>query len=93
MKRFASVAFLVLCIGISIACAVNVFADNAGLATEAGELACKGLACAKPPAMTSVDRTPIAQTFTFAAGKAGTSVTVRCARSAILVGAYACARQ
>ena len=93
MKRFGSVAFLLLCIAISIACAINVFADNTALTTEAGELACKGLACAKPPAMTRVDRTPIAQTFTFAAGKSGTSVTVRCARSAILVGAYACAKE
>ena len=93
MKRFASAAFLILCIGVSIACAINVFADNTGLVTQAGELACKGLACAKPAALTRVDRTPIAQTFTFAAGKAGTGVTVRCARAAILVGEYACLKE
>jgi hypothetical protein len=93
MKRFASAAFLIACIGVSIACAINVFADDTALTAQAGELACKGLACAKPATLTRVDRTPIAQTFTFAAGKTGSSVTVRCARSAILVGDYACVKE
>jgi hypothetical protein len=87
-----------LCIAGSIAAAYNVLADNGDVEKMAEGIACaEPVASAKPasaapgackPQMTRMDRSPFAQTFEFATSKG--TVGVRCARSAVLVGDYAC---
>jgi hypothetical protein len=90
MKRAASVTFLLLCIAISVAGAINVFADNADVRASAKDVACKKKKCGPGgPALTREDRTPIAQSFLYATSDG--TVAVRCARAAILVGDYSCA--
>ncbi len=91
-RTFQSGVFL-LCVIFSVAGAYNVMSDNAEVERLAQEVAC-GAGGAKAPAAackaqkTRMERTPFAQTFDFATAKR--QVTVRCARSAVLVGDYAC---
>jgi hypothetical protein len=74
----------------------NVVCDNAEVEKLAQEAACGGgvgkaaqLGCTAQKTM--MERTPFGQTFDFAtSNKKQASVTVRCRRSAILVGEYAC---
>jgi hypothetical protein len=74
----------------------NVLSDNAEVERLAQEVACGGgvgkaaqLGCTAQKTM--MERTPVGQTFDFATNnKKQPSVTVRCRRSALLVGEYAC---
>src|SRR6185369_1280661 len=106
MKRALQNGVFLLCVFLSVAGAYNVLADNAEVEALAKEVACGGGAHpapdggsppAKPPPKadaacrpqkTRMERTPLSQTFDFATAKH--PVTVRCARSALLVGDYAC---
>jgi len=77
---------IVLCLVISAAALVNVFADNAGVLARARTLGCPKGSCD----LARMDRTPFAQTFDFRAATG--VVSVRCARSAVFFGEYDCAR-
>jgi hypothetical protein len=78
-----------ICAVISIASLVNVYGDNAEVEAKA-----KGLACpeAKSCSLYQMERSPFAQTFRFTVMREGT-VSVKCARSAILFGEYACEKK
>jgi hypothetical protein len=83
----------VLLIVASAAGVYNVVSDNTEVEHLAEEVACGGgvgkaaqLGCTAKKTM--MERTPVAQTFDFATPKK--QVTVRCTRSAFLVGDYAC---
>ena len=94
MKRRLGNAVGLLLIVASLVGVYNVVADNADVEKLAEEAACGGgPGKAAVPGCTArktmIERTPLAQTFEFATAKK--SVTVRCARSAVLVGEYACA--
>ena len=108
MKRTIHSLIFVLCIVFSVAGAYNVMADNAEVEKLAKEIACgqdgkvektppspKDNSRAKPvecrAQKTSMERNPIAQTFEFATTTG--RVTVRCSRSLVLFGEYACARR
>jgi len=106
MKRAVRIAVFVLCVVFSVAAVVNVFADNTEVEAMAGRIACEGatvkpLPPSAPPGskpsetcamtMTKLSRTPFAQSFEFSS-RAGTR-RVRCSRSLILVGDYACAAE
>ena len=74
----------------------NVVSDNGEVERLAQEAACGGgvgkaaqLGCTARKTM--MERTPFAQTFEFATPSK--QVTVRCSRSAVLVGDYACERR
>jgi hypothetical protein len=77
----------------------NVASDNAEVEQLAKEVACGG-GVGKPAQLgcsaqkSQMVRTPWAQTFDFAtsgvASKKAGSVTVRCTRSAVLLGEYGC---
>jgi hypothetical protein len=100
VRKAASVLFLVLCVAVSVAGAYNVFSDNAEVKAAAEQVACQGKPCsaqtaqtnkgARPAVMTRLERSPFAQTFTFALPPNGAETTVHCRRSAIFVGAYTC---
>jgi hypothetical protein len=74
----------------------NVVCDNTETEKLAQEAACGGgvgkpsqLGCSAQKTM--MERTPIGQTFEFATNnKKQQTVTVKCRRSAVLVGEYAC---
>jgi hypothetical protein len=86
-KGYIRLALTTACIVVSLAAMINVFADNGDVLEKAKGIACKTGACD----VARVDRTPLAQTFDFRTA-AGT-VTIRCARGAVLFGDYACAKQ
>ncbi len=77
---------LLLCIVVSTAGLINVYADNQEVMDQAKALACGEKACS----LTHMDRTPFSQNFEFTS-RSGTAVA-HCARSAIFVGEYRCAR-
>lgn len=89
MLWFFRVAFAALALGVAGASVSNVLLDNAEVRALAEATACNKTACHGP---TRVERTPFGQTFDFVT-KTHTTVTVRCTRSLILVGAYSCARE
>jgi hypothetical protein len=91
----------ILCLAATATAAYNVYSDNGEV-----EKAAESVACGDAPAcraqMTRTDRSPFSQTFEFATSKRATgpialqnvsalNVTVKCTRSAVLVGDYACA--
>jgi hypothetical protein len=93
MRRLLGNGFGLLLILASAIGVYNVVADNGEVEKLAIETACGGgkgrtseLGCTAQKTM--MERTPLAQTFTFATTKR--QVTVRCARAAVLVGEYAC---
>jgi hypothetical protein len=94
MKRWFGNGMGVLLILASAIGVYNVISDNAEVERLAAEVACGGGGGGKASQpgcsakKTMMERTPIAQTFEFATAKR--QVTVRCARSALLVGEYAC---
>jgi hypothetical protein len=89
MKRAAQTLLFLLCLVFSVSAAVNVLGDNADVEAMANAVACDGQGAACHPQATRIERTPLAQTFDLATAKR--TVTVRCARSLVLVGRYTCA--
>ena len=89
MRRHASVALFVVCIVLSIAGLINVFADNIEVIHMANEVACgdQGKDCNAK--MTRMERTPISQTFEIVTPKR--TVDVRCRRLLFFFGPYSCA--
>jgi hypothetical protein len=86
LKGWLRIFITTLCLVVSVAAMLNVFADNADVLAQA-----KGIACPSGPCDPSRgERTPFAQTFEFRT-TAG-PITVRCARGAILFGEYACSK-
>ena len=99
MRRWLSSSFGVLLIVASAVGVYNVASDNGDVERLAQETACGGgvgkaaqLGCTA--LKSKMVRTPWEQTFDFAtstaSSKKSSSVTVRCVRSAVLVGDYSC---
>jgi hypothetical protein len=93
MKRWLGNGLGILLAVASAIGVYNVVSDNTEVERLAQEAACGGgpgkaaqLGCAARKTM--MERTPIAQTFEFDTTKK--HVTVRCSRSFLLVGEYAC---
>jgi hypothetical protein len=81
-------SFIVLSVVVaSVLGLVNVLGDNADVVAKAKEIACPRPACS----MTRMERNPFAQTFEFQS-TLGT-VGVKCVRSSIFFGDYACSKQ
>jgi hypothetical protein len=80
-----------VCVGGSVAAAYNVMGDNAEVRGRADELACSAKSPCRP-VLLSEERTPISQSFGYTVAEKS-EVSVRCARSFYLVGAYSCAVQ
>jgi hypothetical protein len=88
MRRAASWTFFLVCIVISVGGLINVVGDNSEVERLAAEVACGTTPCKAE--WRRVQRNPLAQTFDMATPKG--TVTVRCARSWIVFGEYACTR-
>jgi hypothetical protein len=99
MRRWFQNSLGILLIAASALGVYNVASDNTEVEQLAKEVACGGGA-GKPAQLgctaqkSQMVRTPWAQTFDFAtsavATKKSASVTVRCMRSAVLLGEYGC---
>jgi hypothetical protein len=89
MKRAAQLAGFLAFVGIGVAAIYNVVSDNHDVETMAKAVACGSEGAACRPQTTRIERSPIAQSFSIVTAKR--SVDVRCVRSLILVGDYACA--
>lgn len=85
-KGIVRALLLLICIVVSVAGLVNVYGDNKDVESQAKALACGDKACG----LTRMDRTPFSQTFELTS-KSGTTV-IRCVRSAVFFGEYACSR-
>lgn len=88
LRQYARLAFVVAALFAFLTSLHNVYGDNAELIPVAKYEACPGSLCG----MRQLERTPFAQVFHFATPKDET-IIVRCTRSAIFVGEYACARE
>lgn len=88
MKRAFQSGLFFVCVVASAAGMYNVMSDNAEVEKLAKEAACGAAQPSCNAQKTMMERTPIAQSFTFATGKK--EVNVRCARAFVLVGDYAC---
>jgi hypothetical protein len=89
VRPFVSVILLaVTALGL-----INVYGDNQDVKQRAQLVACGGKECSTQ--LTRLERTPLAQTFDLVAEPRGTNkgrqtVTIRCARSMILLGDWEC---
>lgn len=90
MRRWGSVIVFLLCVVFSGAALYNVMSDNSETEKLAAEVACDNAPmCAKQK--TFMERTPFSQSFTFALKKG--SVDVKCTRSLVIFGEYACVKK
>jgi len=68
---------------------MNVYSDNADVVKMAEAEACAGCELRT----IAVGRSPLEQTFSFQVDQSTQVVSVRCQRSVVLVGSYACSKQ
>jgi len=87
MRQRLSQLFTLLCVVLTALGAYNVLGDYQEVEALAKQSA---PACSAGCSMARLDRSPFAQEFQFSTPK-GQAVGVRCARAAVLVGAYGCA--
>jgi hypothetical protein len=89
-RHLLRIFLIAVCVLVTVGAAMNVFADNADVRSLAEETACgpRAPACV----MTRMERTPLHQSFDFTT-KQNATYTVVCSRSAVLFGAYACAKE
>lgn len=70
---------------------INTYGDPTEVKKLAADTACGGTIC--EPQLREFSRNPLAHEYTYQVGKAASMVTVRCARTAILVGEYRCEKK
>jgi hypothetical protein len=87
--RALRVVLGIFAVSVSIGCALNVYGDDAAVRSDAEATACPR-GCAKASSV-QVERSPLAETITYVLP--GGTVSVRCARAAVLVGPYSCAKE
>lgn len=88
LKHYVRFVVVMALLAVSAAGLYNVFGDAGELVATAKQAACPGGLCG----MTALERTPFAQTFTFATPK-GEKLEVKCTRAAVFVGDYACEKR
>jgi hypothetical protein len=88
MKRAGKTLLFLACILFTVTAAYNVMADNVEVEGMAAGVACGDEKANCRPQKTRMERTPFAQTFEFMAAKR--KVEVRCVRTLVLIGDYAC---
>ena len=70
---------------------INTYGDSTEVKKLAADTACGGAVCS--PELREFSRNPLAHEYTYQVGKAANMVTVRCQRTAILVGEYHCEKK
>ena len=87
--RVLRVLLTIVAVLVSIACVMNVYGDDSAVRSEAEAVACPR-GCARATSV-RVERSAIAETIEYT--NPGGTVTVRCARAALIVGPYSCAKE
>jgi hypothetical protein len=88
MKRTGQTLLFLVCILFTVTAAYNVMADNVAVEGMAEGVACRDEKANCRAQKTRMERTPFAQTFEFVTARR--KVEVRCVRSLVLIGDYAC---
>lgn len=88
LLHYLRFAFVALVIVLGLASLHNVFGDNAELFPIAKQEACPSGLCA----LKKLERTPFAQNFHYTT-PGDAPILVRCTRSSVFFGEYACERQ
>jgi hypothetical protein len=88
-RAFFRVILMIVAILVSIGCVVNVYGDDSAVRSAAEAVACPR-GCTRA-ASVRVERSAIAETVEYTLP--GGIVTVRCARAAVIVGPYSCAKE
>lgn len=92
-RNYARPLLSLVLLTLTVCGLINVYGDNSDVQGTAEEIACSGQACS--PKLIQLERTVLAQTFTFdthsreSRGAGGTAV-VKCQRQFIFVGGYSC---
>ena len=81
----------IVLLGLTAAGLVNTYGDSTGVEQAAAKAACGGEQCSVK--MLEFERSPFSHKYIFAVGKSGTQTVVKCARSAIFFGDYACEKK
>lgn len=89
LVRAPRVVLLVLAVAISIGCILNVYGDDSAVRSEAEAVACPR-GCPKASGV-QIERSAIAETITYT--MPGGTISVRCARAALIVGPYSCEKE
>jgi hypothetical protein len=87
--RVLRIALMIAAVLVSIACVLNVYSDDSAVRSEAEAVACPR-GCPKASSV-RVDRSAIAETISYE--MPGGTISVRCARAAVLVGPYSCEKE
>ncbi len=87
-RSIVRVLLVVVALGVTVASVSNVFLDDSEVRALAARAACGAEGCAGG-GPTRVDRTPLGESFDFVT-RARRTVTIECARRAILAGPYDC---
>lgn len=90
MRKGLRLLVFFLCVAFSVGAAINVMADNREVEQMAAAIACGDQKDCRTTT-TRMERTPLSQTFEMVTSKR--KVGVKCTRSLILFGPYACALQ
>jgi hypothetical protein len=88
VKRSGQFAVFALCVLFSVSAAYNVMSDNYAIEQDAKSVACRDEGDKCTAQVTRMERTPFAQSFEITTTKR--EVGVKCVRSLIMVGDYAC---
>jgi hypothetical protein len=88
VRKTLRLLVFVVCVAFSVGAAINVMADNRVVEQMAAEVACGDQKDCKTTT-TRMERTPFSQTFEIVTHKR--KVDVRCSRSLVMFGDYACA--
>jgi hypothetical protein len=89
-------ATTLLLLSVTVLGLINVYGDNAEVKAQAQAVACGGKEC--PANVIRLERNPLAQTYDIAAEPNGSrkgtvTVTIRCARTKVLLGDWECLAQ
>ena len=87
--RAFRVVLTVVAILVSIGCALNVYGDDSAVRSDAEAVACPR-GCAKAFSV-RIERSAIAETVEYTVPDG--TIRVRCARAAVIVGPYSCAKE
>lgn len=83
------IALMVAVVAVTVGSVINVFADDSAVESEAEAVGCPRGGCAKASSV-HIDRSPLGETVEYVMPEG--TITVRCARAAILAGPYSCTK-
>jgi hypothetical protein len=87
--RAFRVVLMIVAVLVSIGCVLNVYGDDAAVRSAAEAVACRR-GCSKAFSV-RIERSAIAETVEYTVPEG--TISVRCARAAVIVGPYSCVKE